>query len=75
MSDEKRSEALVKIFEDGLDVVMLVGSVIYAIVLYETQWQFSQKTMAAIGGTGGTLRLILRRLIRRIVELKVGDQG
>ena len=71
MAETAKTEAWMGIVEDGLDIVMLVGSVTYIVVLNETELSLSPETMAVIGGAGGTLRLILRRLLRRIVSVRI----
>lgn len=68
----QKTEAWVGIVEDSLDVVMLVGSVAYVVLLNETTLRLSPDTMAVIGGTGGTLRLLLRRILKRVVEVRLG---
>lgn len=70
-----RTEAWVSIVEDGLDVVMLIGSVGYLVVVNDTGFALSQETMAAIGASGGTLRLLMRRILRRVVEVRLGGGG
>lgn len=70
----QKTEAWVGIVEDGLDVVMLVGSVIYILIVNETSFALSPDTMAKIGGVGGTLRIILRRMLKRIVEARLSKE-
>lgn len=70
-STSTKTEAWTGIVEDGLDILMLLGSVIYIVLINETELRLTPDTMAAIGGAGGTLRLILRRLLRRIVSVRL----
>lgn len=67
-----RVELWIGIFEDGLDIVMSVGSIGYIFLINDTEHRLSPATMAAIGGSGGFLRLVLRRLVTRIATLKYG---
>ena len=71
MTDSTHTKEWIGIFEDGLDVAMTVGSVAYIVLINETPFELSTETMAAIGGAGGTLRLVLRRLLRRIVRVRL----
>lgn len=69
------TEAWVAIVEDSLDVVLMLGSILYIAALNETAFTLTPDTMAAIGGTGATLRLILRRLLKRIVEVRLAKRS
>lgn len=73
MNNLVKTEAWVGIVEDILDLVMLLGSLVYIFVINETSMELSPETLAAIGGTGGTLRLLLRRILRRIVEVRLAN--
>lgn len=69
---QSKAEQWVGIVEDGLDVVMAVGSLGYLVLVNETAFELSPTTMAAIGGTAGTLRFLLRRLVMRIIDVRTG---
>ncbi len=71
MADSPHTKEWIGIVEDGLDVAMALGSVAYIVLINETPFELSTETMAGIGGTGGILRLALRRLIRRIVRVRL----
>ena len=71
MTDSPKTQAWIGIFENGLDVAMALGSVAYIVIINETQFELSTETMAGIGGTGGVLRLALRRFLRRIVRVRL----
>ena len=68
------TEAWVGIVEDTLDIIMLVGSLGYIVLLNDTDLGLSQETMAAIGASGGSLRLLMRRVLRRVVEVRLGQK-
>ncbi len=71
MTDSPKTQAWIGIFENGLDVAMALGSVAYIVIINETQFELSTETMAGIGGTGGVLRLALRRVLPRIVRVRL----
>lgn len=70
-----RTEAWVGIVEDVLDVAMLGGSLVYIFLINDTDLRLSQETMAAIGASGGTARFLMRRILRRIVEVRLGGSS
>jgi hypothetical protein len=69
------TEAWVGIVEDVLDLIMMLGSLIYIALVYETGFELSPQTMAAIGGAAGTLRLLARRLAKKIVQLRLEEKS
>ena len=68
-----KTEAWVAIVEDSLDVAMAVGSVVYVVLINDTDFALSTQSMAAIGGTAGTVRFLLRRILRRVVQLRLSE--
>lgn len=72
MTESTKTKEWLGIVEDGLDVVMAAGSIVYIFLIHETSLELSAHTMAEIGATGGILRLALRRLLRRIVRVRLG---
>jgi len=74
MSTSVQTQAWVGIAEDILDLIMTVGGLGYIFLLNDTNFALSKETMAAIGTTAGGTRLLLRRIVRRIVEVRVGKE-
>lgn len=70
-----KTEAWVAIVEDILDFVLLVASVLYIFLINDTSMELSQQTMTAIGGSAATARLLLRRILKRIVEVRLGKDS
>jgi len=70
-----KTKLITEIFEDALDISLLVGATAYTVAISEGWIGFGEQASSAIAACGAGARFALRRLVKKIAELIASRTG